>query len=60
MVITRLESGFKGLGKLYQLLAYENYYFAGGYHSQKAWVDYDKNIKRIKASIKKLQEHILY
>jgi len=60
MRITKLESGFKALGKLYQLLAYENYYFRGGYHSKKEWYDYRKAVDRIKGSINKLEKKILY
>lgn len=56
----RIESAFKALGKMYQLLAYENYYFRGGHQSQREWIDYDNRVNRIKASIKKLEDKILF
>ena len=60
MIITRLESAFKALGKLYQLLAYENYYFRGGCKSQQEWIDYNKKVTKIKNHIKTLEYKILY
>lgn len=60
MRITRLTSGFKALGKMYQLLAQENYYFRGGVKSQQQWIDYNNSVTRIKKAISKLENTLVY
>lgn len=55
MLIVKLESRFKALGKIYQILAQENYYYIGCIHSQKRETDYLHRVKRIKKSINNIE-----
>lgn len=60
MIIIKLNSKFKALGKMYRLLSIINQDFGAGYHSQSESILYCDEIKRIKKSINNLENEILF